>query len=256
MKVSLDSVFQESDSEAGKKKALLLTENRVIVPKYAEAGLAYRTSWETLLKFGEIGPSVFADAMKQAEDGASTAKQLESQGGESFVCEFCVVQVQAFREGFTNYNPEHGFDLDIFIIVGNMFDFQTLEVYYEIFPRIAAYRMSTSFASRISYRTSLKVSEEEVGGPRNIVTPIHGLLQGEGGARGEAVNKLARRITVWHERTKGIWPIHGEFLINCFLNRTIASIVLSSGESILCAGVHRGFDGDSSDASFKPLHIV
>lgn len=254
---SLQSAFHPIDSVIGRDKYALLTANRIIAIKYAEVEPMYRTSWEDLLKFGSIGPAVFARAMRLAKDGALPAKQLESENSlTSFVLIFCMKQVQALAQAFHDYRPEHGFDLDLAIIVGDMFDFKSVMVNCEVFPRSEEGRMATAFASSISHRSTLKVVRDEMGGGDIAVTPVMGLLQGDGGKRGENVSDLARRITRWYQRTKGIWPVSGEFLTNYFLNRSLSSIELSGGEKVRGASVHQDFQGRASEPAFGEAQVV
>ena len=95
-----------------------------------------------------------------------------------------------------------------------------------------------------------------MGGPGIIVGPIMGLLLGEGGTRGEAVPDAARRVTQWFRGTKGIWPVTGTFLVNFFLNRTLSSLVVSEGETVRSARVHRDFDDTMSDANFGAVRLL
>lgn len=256
MSSSIGSVFHSADSSLGVAKQDFFNTNAVIAAKHSEVDPMYRTSWEQLLDFGKIGSALFAEAMRKAEDGELPANQLENEPVDgNYVFLFCMTQAQALANSFDDYNPEHGFDVDLAIIVGSMFDFQAIQVYCEVFPRSKESHMVTDFASTISHHSPLRVIDDEMGGGDQIVVPVMGLLQGEGGARGEEASDLAERITNWWS-AKGVWPVSGEFLINFFLNRTLSSIALSEGENVLAGSVHREFDGTPSDASFENQRVV
>ncbi|MEK7203464.1 MAG: hypothetical protein AAB627_00045 [Patescibacteria group bacterium] len=242
------------ESEHGRVKIQLL-KGRVIAPKYSEAGAMHRTTWEALLRLGNFGSAVFAERMRMAKGGRHTANQLEGMSG-SYLLNFCVAQVAALEEKFSNYNSEFGFDIDVFLAVGSIFDHTKIQVYYEVFPRIFQHRVSTSFASSIYGLKPFRVAEEEIGGPGKIVMPIIGLLMGDEGSRGVMTEDLAQRVSDWHQRTMGVWPVYGDWHINFFLNRTLSSVILSEETETLAASVRRVFTGECSDAKLGKLRLV
>lgn len=76
----VQQLFLDQESERGKAK-IQLFKGRVIAPKYSEAGAMHRTTWETLLRFGNFGSSVFAERMRMAKEDRHAADQLEGMSG-------------------------------------------------------------------------------------------------------------------------------------------------------------------------------
>jgi len=211
----IESFFRAEQSREGfGKKRIMFERSGVIAPHFQQQWPAQRISWEFIEDHIRSHKSRIIAAMKTARQNAIAGTALENLETIGSVDLFSRNMLQLLAL-FTDFDPENGFDLDMFLLINSARDMTRNVVLIELYPRRQKGRMETAFCTA----QPMQVPFLTFDGDGNKV--LHTLVFAEASADGEDFDSIHQR---WIMR-RAFWPLRERKTIDFFLDRCCHGVV-------------------------------
>jgi hypothetical protein len=216
-------VFGDEMSPRGEAKRAFFRRNRIICPTFPGITPHYRITWEFIREFLRSEKERVAELMRSAKTGAESARVYEQTPSTSpvevlakSINEVVGPQLMASVPGLPSWDPNNGFDMDLFLIVDGQFGRSKFAV--DLFPRFDG-KYIDAFACQMQEVEFVCLTGEE-----SEVDLISTLILKE--HLGEGENTPQRREEIIQEfiRSDDFWTISSTDLIYLFLSRGALSL--------------------------------
>ena len=205
-------MFISKTSAEAQKKVKMLNNSQVMAPFWPAKLSCHRTSWDQLQEMMTNDEKRWDAALGRSEKLTSSAERYledpEAEPATHPLVVFSELLESGILENFPGYQPETGYDIEVYLLDLKMF-------LIEIFPRIPEYLENKDeiYCSGIVIPVPfLKVDGRDNDFPRFINTMLFA---------GQKVNEM--RTQDWLESPCGIWKIDGVQFINDFICRAATS---------------------------------
>ncbi len=250
-KGTVSQVLLAESAPRCQEKRRLFSHHRVILPSLCRVfGSRHRVTWEVMHDFIARHTARQEASLAQCENGDRVVVALRRLRVVSPLEVFTQGIIQVLINLLSDYRPENGFDVDMYLVVDQEED---PIMHVDVFPRAVKGKPVTAYGSLLSFEAPLiKRLDERFG---NLAPFIFDLCPSADQDEWQAALARVSRWPSWSEE----WYITNPLVIDIFMNDAAASLIESSAlpitgmPDVAVTEMTRSFGQECARAK---LHIV